>query len=170
MSWVEGSSATVQWDAVENANYFSVKVNVFCKDGETFIASTKTGTSATRLDVQQEIHSIIEGTEYESVYVKTWVTAQMRQDGLVIMESNEVATGLYEYRISALITLSKPTDLSLSDDGILTFKYEDGFDKIDENNSFALYADLKGTNNLDGHAGNVSISDLTSILLSLAPE
>ena len=119
LRWQEGSSATVQWDVADEANYYSVTVNVFENDGMTLIGSTETGTTATELDVQQEIHNVIGEGDYDVVKVVATVCAQKKQDDVVIEQSEGVTTGLWDYILKA--KLPTPTNVSLSDDYILSF-------------------------------------------------
>ena len=97
LQWVEGSSATVSWTASEGANYYAVTVTVYEPNGATLLGSTNTGTTATELDVQQEIHDVIGEAEYDFVKVTATVVAQKKQDDVVVVESEGVSTGLLEY-------------------------------------------------------------------------
>ena len=121
LHWVEGSSATVSWTGVEEANYYSVLVTVYYLDGTTIIGSVNTGTTATELDVQQEIHNIIGDAEYESVGVMATVYAQKKQDGDVLIQSSGVSSNIIEYRLSSLIQIPTPANLVLGDDHYLEF-------------------------------------------------
>ena len=124
LQWVDGSSATVLWTAVADANYYSVTVKVYENDGTTLIGSTVTGTTATELDVQQEIHNVIGEADYDTVKVTATVVSQKKQDDVVVAQGDGVTTGLWEYQIVDRIKIPAATDLTLSDDCIATFKYE----------------------------------------------
>lgn len=65
LAWKDGSTATATWDAVEGANYYSVNVYVYV-DGEG-IGSTESGTSATEIDVQSQIETVIGSRNYETM-------------------------------------------------------------------------------------------------------
>ncbi len=126
LHWIEGSSATIAWNAVEEANYYSVTVDVYEEDGGTLIGSTGTGTTATELDVQQEINSIIGDTGYSSVKVKIIITAQKKQDDEIAAESYSAKSEEYTYytEIRNDPILCVPSDLILENDGTIKFKYE----------------------------------------------
>ncbi len=118
LHWVSGSTASLSWSQADEANYYSVKVNVYQSDGITLIGSQVTGTETTSIDVQQEIQRIVEGNNYESVIVTASVIAQFKQDGSVINESMEVSSDAWTYMFgsSELILLTTPTNLVLYDD------------------------------------------------------
>jgi hypothetical protein len=123
LNWVEGSSATLSWDASEGANYYSVEVYVYDYEDETLIGSTETGTSETELDVQQEIHKVIGTVDYDVVKVSASVTAQQKKDDVLVLQSIKENTVLYVYQLKKLIKLSAPTNVTLTNDLILKFEH-----------------------------------------------
>ena len=126
--WVEGSSATVAWEAAENANYYSVTVNVYQPDSTTIIGAVETGTTSTELDVQQEIYSIVGDNiqdntyVYDYVIVSVFVVAQIKQEDSVVGQSNGVVSDLHEYRLLSKNQIPTPYNLTLSNDLKLSFK------------------------------------------------
>ena len=124
LQWVEDSSATLSWDAVEDANYYAVTVNVYETDGETLIGSTETGTTDTELDVQQEIHDVIGIKDYDEVKVAATVCAQKKLDDVVVAQSQGESTGLITYFMTPMVRLPNPTNVNLSEDYILEFDYD----------------------------------------------
>ncbi|WP_028519889.1 hypothetical protein, partial [Ruminococcus flavefaciens] len=121
LHWVEDSSATVTWTVSAEANYYAVTVDVYESDGITFIGSSETGTTATEIDVQQEIHNVIGDAEYDVVKVKATVIAQKKQDDVVVAESDGITTGMWMYLLN-IIQIPTPTKIELSEDLILTFE------------------------------------------------
>ena len=122
--WVSDSSATVAWSAVEDANYYSLMIEVFLPDGVTLAGAKETGTSNIQLDVQQEIHDIIGETEYETVKVQATIYAQNIQDDVMIEQSNGVSTGFLDYQVTSIRQLSTPTNVRITDDYYLEFDYD----------------------------------------------
>ena len=142
LHWVEGSSATVSWTAAPEANYYAVTVNIYDYDGTTLIGTRETGTTDDDLDVQQEIHNVIGGTNYDHVKVAVTVVAQKKQDDVVILQSMGVTTELWDYELKiSLIKLPEATDLVLSEDGILSFSYSGDISRVSQfyPNAYLLY-------------------------------
>jgi hypothetical protein len=121
LHWVEGSSATLAWTAVADANYYSVKVYVYDPEDETLIGTIDNGTTITELDVQQEIHRIIGDTEYDYVKARAIVFAQKRESDVVVSQSKGVETSFWTYHITPLIKLDAPVNVTLSDDFVAQF-------------------------------------------------
>ena len=119
--WNENSSATVAWTGVNEANYYSVTVNVYDSDCLTLIGSEETGTTDLTLDVQQEIHNIVDDAEYAMVMVSVAVAAIKKQEETVISKSESVMSGLWEYRI-VKIAIPTPTNVSLTEDLVAEFE------------------------------------------------
>lgn len=127
-SWQAGSAATAVWEAVEGADYYLVTVHVYCDGVE--LGTMQTGTAATELDVQQEIHNIA-GTEYDHVEVCFSVTAQYTDpEGNVSNGPASVLSDKWAY--SLLLNLLPPQDITLSDDGTVRWKLmrDDGYYQI----------------------------------------
>ena len=122
LQWVSGSKATLSWYDVTDANNYLVVVTVYQSDGTTVIGSAETGTSSNQLDIQQEINQVISNLDIETVKVKATVYAQTLQDNKVIAQSSGITTGFWDYSAS-IKALPTPTNLSLSDDLVLTFEY-----------------------------------------------
>ena len=99
LEWVEDSSATLSWDEVVDANYYSVLVTVYENNGTTLIGSTTTGTTSNELDVQQEIHDVVGENEYDYVKVIATVTSQFKQDDVVFKLGYGVETNFLTYQI-----------------------------------------------------------------------
>ncbi len=122
LQWVSGSSATISWYASENANYYAVTVTVYQSDGITVIGSAETGTTATQLDVQQEINGVIQDSGFDSVKITATVYAQTLEDGNLVAQSTGITSSLWDYS-SDKTRLPTPTNLTLSDDLVLSFDY-----------------------------------------------
>ena len=122
LRWKEGSMATLSWGAVDEANYYVVTIAVY--DADSLLGSTTTGTSSNELDVQQEIHAIVGDAEVGHVKVSAEVVAQKNTDGNVVAESKATKSELLEYELEGWGSLPAPTDISISDDWILKFKFE----------------------------------------------
>ena len=120
--WVESSSATLSWNAVEEANYYSVLVTVYENNGITIIGSTTTGTTSNQLDVQQEIYDVVSGNDYDYVKVMATVTSQFKQDDVVVKQGSSVTTGLFSYYFTHLIQIPTPTNVVLHNDYSVTFE------------------------------------------------
>ena len=99
LHWVEGSSATLAWDAVEDANYFAVTVNVYEIDGTTLIGTTETGTTSTEIDLQQEISQVVGEAYYQYVNVEASVCAQKKQNDEIIAQSRSEKTTYLAYKL-----------------------------------------------------------------------
>ena len=122
--WINGSSASLKWDAYEGADYYSVCVYVYDK-GE-LIGSKETGTSETTIDVQQEIHDIVGEEEYYEVVVKAQIIAKKtnKTGDKIILVEYEVSDG---YAYSLRTSLATPTNLSIASES-----YVLSFDKVED--------------------------------------
>ena len=124
LEWVENSSATLSWDEVVDANYYSVVVTVYENDGLTLVGSTTTGTTYNQLDVQQEIHDVVGESEYDYVKVKATVTSQFKQDDVVIKQGFGVESGLLTYQIKNMMRIPTPINVVFYDDFSVSFECE----------------------------------------------
>ena len=122
LQWVEDSAATILWTGVENANYYAVTVTVYRDDGITLIGATDTGTTATTLDVQQEIHNVIADGEYETVKVMATVVSQKKQDGVIVAQGKGVSTDMLNYSVQ-IVQIPTPTNVQLTDEYVAEFNY-----------------------------------------------
>jgi hypothetical protein len=122
--WKDKSTATASWDAVDGANYY--KVNVYVEADGAQVGTTETGTSATELDLQHEINTIIGEREYEEYSVYFDVTAQIVSDGSTVESSASERSAALTVSSAGKTELATPTNLSLSDSGILSW---DGYDE-----------------------------------------
>ena len=123
LHWDDYSAATVAWDAVMDANYYAVTVTVYAPNGTKLLGAKETGTTATELDVQQEIHNVIGNAEYDYVMVTATVIAMKKQNDSIISESDLIISEYFQYLL--VPRLPAPTNLLLSEDGTLRFKYID---------------------------------------------
>ncbi|WP_322354183.1 BspA family leucine-rich repeat surface protein, partial [Paratractidigestivibacter sp.] len=121
--WKDKSTATASWDAVDGANYYIVNVYVEANGAE--VGSTTTGTSATELDLQHEINTIIGEREYDEYSVYFDVAAQFLNDGTTIVSEASEKSGALTVSSAGKTKLATPTNVTLSDDGVLTW---DGYD------------------------------------------
>lgn len=137
IKWISGSTATLGWDGPVWANYYDVEVslksfrNVLTGE-ERELGSMTTGTTECEIDLQQEINNLIKNTDYEGmfVYVNVSVCPVHYTDGKVdhIGEKNMLGDFLYTIKSK---TLSTPHDISITDDGLLTFTIDDPWDVSD---------------------------------------
>ena len=115
--WKDGALATAEWDAADGADYYILEVSIYV--GDTFIGSKETGTDKTELDVQQQIRAI-PCENVDEVNVSFRVKACNTSTDTTGDYSGESDTLIYNLR--ALDTIAAPTDIVLSEDGILCFK------------------------------------------------
>ena len=121
--WKDKSTATASWDAVDGANYY--KVNVYVEADGAQVGTAETGTSATELDLQHEINTIIGEREYEEYSVYFDVTAQIVSDGSTVESVASERSAALTVSSAGKTELGTATNVVLSDDGVLTW---DGFD------------------------------------------
>ena len=159
LEWVENSSATLSWDLVEEANYYSVLVTVYENNGTTLVGSTITGTTFNQLDVQQEIHDIVGENDYDYVKVMATVTSQFKQDDVVIKQGYGVETDLLTYQFTNLIQIPTPTNVVFYEDYSVTFECDvDDYSKAIHCIDFMLWE--KDTwNNLGNSVEEYEIED-----------
>ncbi len=121
VSWKTGALATASWEAVDGADYYVVTVGV-SYNGQAQ-GTVETGSTSTETDVQQQIRGLApQGVDS----VKAWfcVKAQNRDSGA---ESDYSANSSeITYNLSALESLPTPQNVTLSDDGIVTFDIVEG--------------------------------------------
>ncbi|MCR4992612.1 MAG: Ig-like domain-containing protein [Lachnospiraceae bacterium] len=115
--WKDGALATAEWDAADGADYYILEVSIYADD--TFIGSKETGTDKTELDVQQQIRAI-PCENVDKVNVSFRVKACNTLTDTTGDYSSKSDTLIYNLR--ALETIAAPTDIVLSEDGLLSFK------------------------------------------------
>ncbi len=125
--WVEGSTATAAWDAVDGANYYLVDVKVTLND--ELIGETQTGTADTEIDVQQEIHDILEETQRESevyVMVSFAVTAQKEEGESVTQGEKSLYSDelFFRLREDDIVAPAAPINLVLNENLGLMFYFD----------------------------------------------
>ncbi len=147
VGWKEGALATAEWDAVEGADYYTVIVRVL-SDGNN-LGETEAGTSETETDLQQQIRSLAAEVNGQ-VEVSFKVQAKNTQSNTEGEFSSYSDTLIY--RLNANEELEAPTEVSLSDEGVLRFKPVDGADHYLVGNNVSGSA--------IGYAGDVAIDDV----------
>ena len=123
VKWKENALATAEWDQVEGADYYVLSVKVY--NNGVLQGSTETGTSSTETDLQQQIRNLApEGVD--QVSATFCVKAKNTLEGL----ESEYSDNSIEitYYLNAFDTLDAPTDVNLSDCGVLSFKMAEGTD------------------------------------------
>ncbi len=114
LEWKSNSTATASWDAVDDANYYNVKVYVSYNGTE--IGSRETGTASTEIDLQQEINSIVENANYNTVQVTFDVQAKIINitDNTYILGKVSGKSGSIDYLITAIakVKFETPTNLT----------------------------------------------------------
>ena len=124
--WKDGALATAEWDAADGADYYKLEVSIYA--GDKFIGSKDTETDKTELDVQQQIRAIPCEND-DKVNVSFKVKACNTSTDTTGDYSDESDTLIYNLR--ALDTIAAPTDIVLSEDGILCFKPVADIEKYD---------------------------------------
>ena len=119
--WKSEALATAKWDAVDGADYYVLTVCVYV-DGE-LKGETETGTTSTETDVQQQIRNLAP-EDADSVNVSFCVKAQNREESIESAYSESSAE--IEYYLRAVEAIETPTDIKLSEDGLVSFKQVDG--------------------------------------------
>ena len=119
--WKSEALATAKWDAVDGADYYVLTVCVYV-DGE-LKGETETGTTSTETDVQQQIRNLAP-EDADSVNVSFCVKAQNREESIESAYSESSAE--IEYYLRAVESIETPTDIKLSEDGLVSFKQVDG--------------------------------------------
>ena len=121
--WKDKSTATASWDAVGGANYY--KVNVYVEADGAQVGTTETGTSATELDLQHEINTVIGEREYEEYSVYFDVAAQIVSDGSTVESVASAKSDALTVSLAGKTKLATPMNVALSDDLALSW---DGYD------------------------------------------
>ena len=120
VKWMDGSTATATWDAVDGANYYNVKVSAY-KSG-TLIGSQNTGTAICATDVQDIVRSISGVNSYQSVDISFAVQAVYRDGGVEIVKSNWSSdSGIKNYNLRSGKQYATPTGVTLNKDLKLSF-------------------------------------------------
>ncbi len=121
LHWVADATATATWDAVEDANYYSVRIHVYDEKGNEFGNGELTGTPAKEVDLQAEINRICKSTQHDEDIVYIDFTVQARRiatGGAVEAESPESPHSAAQ-RYSRFIqtsTLGIPQNLQFNED------------------------------------------------------
>lgn len=153
LRWVEGSTATATWDAVEGATYYDVLVSVY--DGETLLGTASTGTSGTEVDVQGQINTAIAGGQYTFVNVTFQVSAEDRTNPDTPLKS--AFSGESPILSYQKYDLETPTDVTISEDGILSWDAVNGADNYEY-----IYEWSRNGEPISGAASNGWISTFTT--------
>ena len=119
--WIDNSTATAKWNAVENANYYIVNVYVY-NENNNYINMQETGTTNIEIDLQQEISNIIGGSSFEQLIINFDVQAQYITDSEVIKSDVSNISDDLIIVSQGTIPLNTPTNLTLSDNYIGTWE------------------------------------------------
>ena len=120
IGWKEGSLATAVWDTVEGADDYLIRVYVY--HGGNLLGEQLTGTTINELDVQQEIHRILDGREFDLVQVAFSVAAGVTDAaGEVSWGEESAQSPLWDYDPSSVQMLPFPSYCEVTEDGILRF-------------------------------------------------
>lgn len=123
VGWKAGNLATAEWGAVEGADYYILTVSVSVNG--VIRGTTETGTSSTETDLQQQIRNLSpEGVD--KVDASFCVKAQNTLEGLESEYSDY--SDEKTYYLNAFDTLEAPSDVRLSESGVLSFKIAEGTD------------------------------------------
>ena len=152
LSWVDDSTATLQWDAFPDADYYDVDITVLYHGSE--VGTTNTGTGSTSIDLQQEIRSVVGVNNYKEVKVKGKVTAYHTENDerTPIAQSgySEEKTYVFNYDLSA------PTNLVLDSNS-----YVLSFDEVEDATDYEILL-LKG-DDPDGGCQAIASAAITGI-------
>ena len=170
--WKNDSTATAQWDAVANANYYFVNVYVH-DENNNYVNMQETGTTNTEIDLQQEISYILNNssmTNIDKLYYYFDVRARYFDDNINVESELSSKSDAKVINNVGKKEVQTPTDLVLNDNKTLSFKSPDGnvidyymfYYKITYNNSskiaygYELLYKKNLTKNNDVYTGDVS--------------
>ena len=86
VKWMDGSTATATWDAVDGANYYNVKVSAYSSG--TLIGTQYTGTAGCAIDVQDIIKSINGIANYQTIDTSFRIQAVYLNNSSVLVTSD----------------------------------------------------------------------------------
>lgn len=102
LKWKDKSTATATWNAVENANYYTVNLYLY-NNSDELLNSRETGTSSNELDIQQEINFMMneKNIELKSFKISFDVMAVYLSENETVMsvKSDESAKEYFENNI-----------------------------------------------------------------------
>ena len=123
LSWKEGTLATAKWENVAGADYYEIKVEVF--SGDESLGTANTGTAETEVDLQSQIRSLV-SDRVDSVEVRFAVMAKNIETGA--RSNYSEYSERKNYSLTAITTLPTPEDISLSENGVVSFREVEGAD------------------------------------------
>ncbi|WP_322154956.1 BspA family leucine-rich repeat surface protein [Paratractidigestivibacter sp.] len=142
---------------MDGANYYIVNVYVEANGAE--VGSTTTGTSATELDLQHEINTVIGEREYDEYSVYFDVAAQIVSDSTTVGSAASAKSEALVVSTVGKTKLATPTNLSLSDSGILSW---DGCDSNSRYFGVWSTVELDGSVKYSGYVGWFDASDVSA--------
>ena len=132
------SQSEINWGYSDGATCYLIRLDVYYIDHDVLIASTEVRTTARRYEVNAAVKELLRNYDFIGVRVSATVYAQKIRNDVVIAQSKGISTDKNVIIVGEI--LNQPTNVSMTDDYILTFSY----DLIDpERMVFGVMADVR---------------------------
>ena len=130
LNWKNNSTATISWNTVTNANYYTVNLYLY-NNSDELLNSRETGTSSNELDIQQEINFMMneKNIELKSFKISFDVMAVYLSENETVMSAKSDESAKKQFEIgTGTIKLNAPTNVNIDNDYNATWTASTGAD------------------------------------------
>ena len=116
-----GYDAKLNWSNAREATQYMVELDVYDLDHETLLGTKEIITKSLNVDVKQDILDMLDDEDRFGVVANATIYAQKVSNGVIVAQSNAYLCD--SKFVATCEQLTAPTNVTLSDDYVLTFEY-----------------------------------------------